>query len=676
MVLGGNDKVVNGARRSFVGDGVVRLVVWTALRDMRAWFRYSPLSIIVRGEETPKEAQAKISPIFIPKALNNEHVTNRTCHSVMTTKHPSRSTEEPRWKVFQNQKHSLRVPVSEIAACVGFHPYRDLVQLAIQHVYQGSAGQELLRHDAALLGVRLESDEEMLMDIAHQAGKSTQQALKSALQVQSGQKRLASVEQARKLCESVVQKARESKKLSEYQIKKLQQGSRHSVNTGFGSCWESQALDLYALQYGCDVRSRNEEIKVWPFTNTDDKTVKPMGPAYNFGKRSSLNDINVRETKRQKQDTSESVRTGEEEPPKSAADLSPLNSKPPTDSYFFSLRGSIDGIRDELVPNIHDSSDDDSWIFRPVIVECKHRMNRLQDSPPLYEMIQIIAYCQMYEVKEADLVQVLRKGPPTKMEKKRPKDPWQQKIPKFATNAGQRTPGPSKTVITSSRRHTTTVAQANNKTDTDSTVKEPASDSVINESRDEINLGMSGGADHCPPTSQNLKDKEKATVPDASNTVTTIALNLLPVHQDKENIKELQSVSKAESASRQPEIESETKMQFAGANIPTNMEISVSRISLDDPLHHHGSYWATTILPRLRSWVDGVYSIRTCDEKRYKLLMSSATHRVRDGIIKNEDDNGTSLFQGRMLEQNAWGILFEECPWLLECDTRYTRELR
>jgi hypothetical protein len=586
---------------------------------------------------------------------------------------------------FQYQKHSLRIPVSEIAACVGFHPYRDLVQLAIRHVYQGSAGQELLRHDAMLLGLELESEEKLLMDIAQQAGTSTQQALKSALQVQSGEKRLASIEQVKKLCETVVQKAKESKKLSESQMKQLQQGSRHSIYTGFGTCWESQALDMYGKQYGCDVRARNEEIKIWHFAKSEDKTVQPMGLAYSYKRIAALDDSASREAKRQKQATSEIIDISAGASSESAAEQHPLQSKVQVDPCFFSLRGAIDGIRDELVPNISDS-DDDSWIFRQIIVECKHRMNRLQPSPHLYEMIQTIAYCHMYQVKEADLVQVLRRRPKTK-QSKQSKQPQHQTIQKFFTKKETKFTDPSNITNTTSKNDAK-VVDLTNDADTNDKSNKPTNGKVEDDAKNDskgrmTDLGAESNPE--PATSDKIEQAEKGTVsssvPEPSDSITTIDRNPFSGQQNKENMEQGQPVAAIMSSSSQrangTETDSDINEHHSKANSSTDMEISVNRISLEDPLYHHGSYWNSTILPRLRSWVDGVYSIRSCDGKRYRLLMSSSTTSAKgDATTNNEDDKDNSLLHERKQEREAWDILFEECPWLLECDTRYNRELR
>jgi hypothetical protein len=75
--------------------------------------------------------------------------------------------------------------------------------------------------------------------------------------------------------------------------------------------------------------------------------------------------------------------------------------------------------------------------------------------------------------------------------------------------------------------------------------------------------------------------------------------------------------------------------------------IRVSRVSLDDPWQHR---WNAIVLPRLRSFVDAAYKIRADDHLRRRLLSTS------------------SAVGGHVVEE-AWSILHEQCPWLLDCDT-------
>lgn len=54
-------------------------------------------------------------------------------------------------------------------------------------------------------------------------------------------------------------------------------------------------------------------------------------------------------------------------------------------------------------------AEEDDWTLRPIIVECKHRMSKAKIPPPLYDQIQTCIYCSMYQVNDADLIQVIRR---------------------------------------------------------------------------------------------------------------------------------------------------------------------------------------------------------------------------------------------------------------------------
>jgi len=89
---------------------------------------------------------------------------------------------------------------------------------------------------------------------------------------------------------------------------------------------------------------------------------------------------------------------------------------------FFSIVGIADGIRDELWydeegthggrcndgEHLARNHDDEKWKLRSLVVEVKHRMNRLSSPPPFYDEIQAIVYSLMYQVEVCEIVQVLR----------------------------------------------------------------------------------------------------------------------------------------------------------------------------------------------------------------------------------------------------------------------------
>ena len=152
---------------------------------------------------------------------------------------------------------------------------------------------------------------------------------------------------------------------------------------------------------------------------------------------------------------------------------------------FFYVVGSVDGLRDQWIrvptalqqstknkdkassscqepislhTNLHDKNtgdlyfedDDEEWQVQTNIVEVKHRMSRLHKvAPPLYEQIQAVVYCLMYNVTQADLVQVLRvpkhKSTPNKNPQK------ENRLSPQKRSVSAKSQSPSKTNTTNTR---------------------------------------------------------------------------------------------------------------------------------------------------------------------------------------------------------------------------------
>ena len=294
----------------------------------------------------------------------------------------------------------------------------------------------------------------------------------------------------------------------------------------------------------------------------------------------------------------------------SATNESSLTNQPSsTDSAerpFFSILGSVDGIRDELVPNHGSHEDDDnSWILQPIIVECKNRMRRLQSTPPLYEQIQTVVYCQMYQVEEADIVQVLQQEATTEPKKR-----------KSAQNRPRKSPSKKKEKVDSRQTLMDTFVTSSASTDNDSGVQ----------SKEQI-------------VEATVLSSETREGPVVDCTVEVKPIDSIEqVAEEKEN----------SDVDQKPPSDSHRE---DGPDRPPPI-ISVSRVSLNDPILQHRSNWTHIILPRLCSFVEAVYRIRSTDDLRYQLLMASDPNR--DG-------------------QRAWELLHEQCPWLLDCDTAYHR---
>lgn len=89
---------------------------------------------------------------------------------------------------------------------------------------------------------------------------------------------------------------------------------------------------------------------------------------------------------------------------------------------------------------------------------------------------------------------------------------------------------------------------------------------------------------------------------------------------------------------------------------PSSAKISIttSRVSLNDQVMKHRENWFNVILPRLRQFVDVVYEFRCNDDKRYCLLAA---------IASSDDEN----------DETVWSKLFDELPYLKDCDIAFFR---
>ena len=428
---------------------------------------------------------------------------------------------------FRLKNHSLRLSASRISSLSGFHPYVHLPTLLRDLVYQG--GHLLLREDVKVLGLVLQTEEEILLNLAQQAGPETRRAVKSAIQVKKGATILETTQAAAGIKNNILEAAIKSKKLKPEQFKKLKEGTRSLVDTSFGTHHENDALNLYEKQCGWDVRDRNEAIVSWPFATTEVGLYNSVEPMDVAKERSPYHVFGDHE-------------------------------KAP----FFVICGSIDGIRDEIwyPPNQHVTDGlEEEWDLRRVVVECKHRMHHAFSTPPLYDQIQTTVYCLMFDTTEADIVQVTRRTtesttrPQTKL-----LDHKESQMPKVLPSA----------VDCSETQHDSTIASMN-------------------------------PSDNKRKARKHIPRKEKKVKP--------------------------KSV----------------------------VDIAVSRLSLDDPIMQHRTNWESMILPRLRLFVEAVYSVRGDNKKRRSLLL--ACDIASQGPLE------------------AWDLLHQECPWLLDCDTAYHREL-
>lgn len=572
---------------------------------------------------------------------------------------------------FKHKNHSLSINASSVAACVGYHEFHSLPELMLQHVYQG--GRALLEHDAKLLGLQLVSSsdtEAELLQLAESSGSATVlQSVQRALQIKHGDPdaKLQSVEEATKLKQTIAKHAKT--KLTQHQLQILQEGTRQAIDTGCGHSWEEQALDQYERQCGWEVRERNATCKVWDFATLDNDneqpTIRPLGPARAKPRRKHGTVVHSDETSLGNNNTNhrfDSRGVKRKLPSSYDSQISETalmdfsNQPPETDSNsvkkdasgdaiciekdendsgpdqrhirpeqnstilqrnersrpFVTIKGMVDGIRDELGPSTvssleeankngqgGDNDDDDvscnSFSLSRVVVECKHRMNKLLNGPRFSESIQAVVYCFMYEVDDADIVQVLRSKNGTK-----------------------------KALLTD---HFETLDSNNDKAD----VTQKDQDNKSQKNADE--------------TKENESEKAKDNIKIEEGEVST-------------NDKTEASKERSPATDKNEAIENNV-----------TMTIGVDRVSLDDPNFGHRANWNTIILPKLRQWVDAVYRIRESDDKRYRLLASLSAIEVSSSQEVLEETR-------KHHAKAAWELVFEECSFLREglSGERYRRE--
>ena len=110
---------------------------------------------------------------------------------------------------FRLKNHSLRLSASRISSLSGFHPYVHLPTLLRDLVYQ--EGHLLLREDVKVLGLVLQTEEEILLNLAQQAGPEMRRAVKSAIQVKKGATILETTQAAAEIKNTIVEAAIKSR---------------------------------------------------------------------------------------------------------------------------------------------------------------------------------------------------------------------------------------------------------------------------------------------------------------------------------------------------------------------------------------------------------------------------------------------------------------------------------
>ena len=576
-----------------------------------------------------KQQQFHASEEDPPQPALIQRSRKRQRPTVSTTTLPNNSES---LHTFQHSRHSLRLSASSIAGLCGLHPYQDLPQLFFDLLYQSHAGQLLLQNDASLLGLQLidakSHEREQMLALASRVSQDTAQLVQTALAVSEGTTKLHSVDEVHSLQTKIRQNAIQSDKLSKQEVSLLVEASRGNMARGFGTMHEEEALDLYERKVGWRVRERNEAMMTWKFERVESLeddggvciTARPMGKAK---RREIITDLlteakedvgkidaersNEKSDKHQQENEVVVIDNGRAD---TAADQKiQIMSK----YCFFKIVGAVDGIRDEVY-------------IDPAPIQ----QNEINNVPP-----------------PTDNMNSRKSATSQTKEATRTTDVYN-----FSDEEDESNEKWTIRPIIVECKHRMTQAK----------VPPPLYDQI--QTCLYMNMYCVEEADLIQVVKKKKKKKQCRTVASSTDTRDEPLLqnvdNNLAITTDKsvEGKENDQPVKQTDTKNDcREDKRDEQKIEEA----KNTTEITISRISLNDPIHNHQHHWNETLLPRLASFVDAVYNVRKDDGKRYRLLMALA--HEQSYASDNIDDSNVE----------AWKVLWEEMPWLRFCDTSFQR---
>ena len=510
---------------------------------------------------------------------------------------------------FKRRKDSIRLSASSIAAMSGFHPYSNLPKLLMDLVYQGPVGQLLLQHDAKLLNIEMISEEEALKKIAKKAGGEVQYAFQVAIDVSKGRVKVKSVQDANGLKSDILSKVKKSKVLSKGEAKQLAEATRYNVNTGFGKEHEEDALDLYEIQCGWEVRCRNDDMKCWKFQRDGDD-VFPVGPAESLYRGGRVGESKQEGGNASKDATIVVIDDDEDENDAS----NPKSNTGSSSSQPIEIDSQAIGQGPDGKDAVDTTSPPGSTSLEPIEIHSQE-------------------ICEAADGKDA-----------------------------VETNSAMSPPPPPSVMGTTEAKPFFFII------------------GIADGIRDELAPGDATKPDNeddwaLRQVVVELKHRMKSAFnpPPIYDQIQTVLYcmmygtnegEIVQVVRNKHKRKKQETKATVTSEDGGGEIEItgtmkeaiEAKESAQEAEAPkAKTSITCNRVSLDDPIMQHRQNWHAIILPRLRSFVDAAYSIRQNDDKRYRIIREAA-------IVSSGGD-----------ETTFWQILLDECPWLVDCDTAFSK---
>ncbi|GMH57967.1 hypothetical protein TrST_g7722 [Triparma strigata] len=317
-----------------------------------------------------------------------------------------RSSSE--WFESLDNAHSLRISVSSVAALTGYHEFaaKDFSSKFLHLLYQDAWDQQ--RVDCAAVGIHLVDEKEEIEKLVKNASPARRKMKTAIIETKMGKvsskKDMSKVleESTKSLEDAVVQG-----KMTKNEARLVKDYTTSEVYKSFGITWEDVALDEYERRYRCTVHSRNENFKLWKFYEEEGEGGRGRwDEVVEAGRRRRSDNDATNDNANNGDDNTTSTTTITTTTTNTTTTTKTTRSTNP----LFYLIGIADGIKDEMFinPDKKDLEDefDDGLDFKPVIIECKHRMTRY--SQRFYEVIQVVIYMLMHGADEGDLVEVLR----------------------------------------------------------------------------------------------------------------------------------------------------------------------------------------------------------------------------------------------------------------------------
>eukprot|EP01082_Thalassiosira_pseudonana_P006698 g5814.t1 g5814 contig20:220941-222560(+) len=528
------------------------------------------------------------------------------------------SSLEARLHNFQTRPSSLRIPASQVSALAGLHPYQNLPQLLYDFVYQSYLGQLLLQKDATALGLTLVDakthEEKIMLNLASTASTETKELVKQVLEVSSGKRKLQSVNQVQEIQTRIKHQAKEAQKsgkMSQKQVEQLVEASRGHVSTGFGTCHEEEALDVYEKRVGCCVRERNEALMEWRFDRRvveGGVTAVPLGVAM---RRGIWKQQQQQQQQQQQSASAESVkREGVHASNGAGGKSEPLDVDEVTNAKSGESKRSNIAKEDEGNDNVKPSANED------IVINDDGNDTDESKTKPAYEE-EARSFFKIVGAVDGIRDEL------------------------YMDNTKPTTNDTTNNVHNQTNKTQSTYATSEFSDDEDNWSLRP----IIVECKHRIHRAQ------IPP-------------PIYDQVQTCLYCNMYGVEEADliQVVRRQNEPSQDDEADNKDNADTEESNEKKKKRNNKHIEITISRISLNEPIHNHNHHWNATILPRIASFVDAVYSIRGDDGKRYRLLMS---------VMQCQDENA-----GSEAEEEAWKVLWEECPWLIHCNTSYRKKRR